>query len=84
MHRVDFSPKDNIYRTTRKGNVAEISECEDGFYVTIYDIIFVHGTLYCVDLPEDKKLFTKKLPRTEEKNSLMDYALEIDTIIFEN
>ncbi|HHX57472.1 MAG TPA: hypothetical protein GX710_05590 [Clostridiales bacterium] len=84
MHRVEFTPKDNIYRTTRKGNVAEISECIDDFCVTVYDVIFVHGTLYCVDLPEDKILFIKRFPRTEEKNSLMDYALEIDTIIFEN
>lgn len=84
MHRVDFSPKDNIYRTTRKGNVAEISECKDEFCITIYDVIFVHGTLYCVDLPKDKILLSKSFPRTKEKNSLMDYALEIDTIIFEN
>lgn len=76
MHRVDFSPQDSIFRKTRKGNVAEIYEQEDGFYVKIYDVIFVHGTIYCVNLPEDKVLLTKKFPRTEEKKNLTDYALE--------
>jgi hypothetical protein len=84
MHGVEFSPEKDIFRKTRSSKVAKVSTLEDRFIVKVYDVMFVHGTLYCVDLPDDDVVYTETLMRTAEKNSLVDYAAEIDTIMFNN